>query len=423
VGRARYVLTPGTVISDMRRVTVAFVLAAFLLPACGAEPPGVQVQRVSLRLTDSSAGFGLKLLDRLLAEKDAGNVFISPLSATILLSMVASAANGETRAAMLTALGLDPKTDPSGEIAATVTRLAQSDSNAQLELAQAVWTQNGMTLSPAYVNKLRDDYRAEVASLDFGAPTAPGVVNRWVDNATHHKIDSIVDGFDPSTVGFLVNATYFHALWRTEFKAHGQGDFRTFAGPTATVPMMRRDNVTLLRTPTFDAALLPYKGGRFSALIVVPHELMSPHDFAGFLTPAAWNQAVQQLHTAVGTTLGGTCEDREEAPGVSIDCRGTLVMPKFKLEYRKDLTATLTEMGYPVPAGLPGFCAGCALSYVVQKTYLEVDEKGTTAAAVTGGAVVTSLPVPLVVDRPFALALIDNATDAPLFLGAIGNLP
>ena len=59
---------------------------------------------------------------------------------------------------------------------------------------------------------------------------------------------------------------------------------------------------------------------------------------------------------------------------------------------------------------------------MIQKTYLEVDEKGTTAAAVTGGAVVVSLPVPLVIDRPFALALIDNATDAPLFLGAIGDL-
>jgi serine protease inhibitor len=150
--------------------------------------------------------------------------------------------------------------------------------------------------------------------------------------------------------------------------------------------------------------------------------VLSPNAFSKFLTIQTWNQALQHLHSSVGTSLGGKCEYREPIPDVSVDCRGMLLMPKFKLEYKKDLTETLAAIGYPVPAGLPEFCGACSLSYVVQKTYLEVDEKGTTAAAVTGGAVVVSMPIPLVVDRPFALALIDNATDAPLFLGAIGNL-
>ena len=75
-----------------------------------------------------------------------------------------------------------------------------------------------------------------------------------------------------------------------------------------------------------------------------------------------------------------------------------------------------------MPAALPDFCDGCVLSTVIQKTYLEVDEKGTTAAAATGGMVTTSARGPVVVNRPFAFALIDNASGAPLFLGAIGNL-
>jgi serpin B len=80
-------------------------------------------------------------------------------------------------------------------------------------------------------------------------------------------------------------------------------------------------------------------------------------------------------------------------------------------------------MGMPIPdAPLPDFCDGCYVSSVVQATRLEVDEKGTTAAAATGVAVATALRLPTIVDRPFAFALIDNATDAPLFLGAIGNL-
>ena len=407
----------------MSRSIAALVVSLFALTACGSEPAvAVPVQRVSMKLTDSSPAFGLKLLDQLLAESDADNVFISPLSASIMLSMAASASQGETRTAMLKALGLDPNVDPGAEIAATLKRLAQSDANAQLELAQAVWAQKGLALSPAYVQKLRDDYRAELANLDFQSPDAPGVVNRWVDQATHHKIPQLVDSFPQNTVGFLVNATYFHALWATEFKTAGQRDFHSFAGQTKQVPMMQRDDsVIVLSAPDYQAALLPYKGARFSALILLPGQTLAPKDFAAFLGEARWSQAMAYLQQAAGPTFGGKCA-AQGFGDASVTCDGTLVMPKFKLEYKKDLTDTLAAIGMPMPAGLPEFCGACALSKVIQKTYLEVDEKGTTAAAATGGMVTTSAPIPVVVDRPFGFALIDNATGAPLFLGAIGTI-
>lgn len=407
-----------------RRLTGAAAIAAVLATACG-ESPDVVVQHVSMKLTDSSAGFGLTLVDRLLAEPDAGNVFVSPLSATLALSMAASAAQGDTRAAMLKTLGLDPTVDPSSEARQTIERLAQSDPNAQLELAQGVWAQQGLQLSPAYVARLRNDYKAQIANLDFNSPDAPAVVNRWVDNATHHKIAQLVEAFDPSTIAYLVNATYFHALWATEFKTvHDPADFHTFSGQTVSVPMMKRDeNVTELRTADYTAELLPYKGGRFSAVLILPPQALSPADFSAFLSQARWNQALQYLHNAVGSSLGGRCKAWNSGPDLRVDCDGTLEMPKFKLDYQKDLTGVLGAMGMPIPgAALPEICGGCFITNVVQKTYLEVDEKGTTAAAATGVAVGTALRLPTVVDRPFALALIDNATDAPLFLGAIGTL-
>ncbi len=404
-----------------RLMSAAF--AALLLAGCGstaAEP----VQHLSMNLTGSSTSFGLTLLDRLLAEQGAGNVFISPLSATIALSMAASAAQGDTRAAMLRALGLDPMIDPSGELRQTIQRLNQSDANAQLELAQAVWAQNGLQLSPSYVAKLRDDYQAELGSLDFRDPNAPDVVNRWVDAKTHHKITRLVDQFDPSTVGYLVNATYFHALWATEFKPLSSPvAFRQFSGGTATPPMMHRDeSVIELHTSSYLAELLPYKGGRFSAVLILPASALSPADFATFLTPAVWQQTMAAFHNSAGPTLADKCKGWGQGDAIVI-CDGTLQMPKFKLDYQKDLTSTLHSMGMPIPdAPLPDFCGGCAISSVVQATRLEVDEKGTTAAAATGVAVATALRLPTIVDRPFAFALIDNATDAPLFLGAIGNL-
>jgi serpin B len=404
-----------------RYLTAASVIA-LLLPACG-QPVDVPVQHVSMKLTDSSTDFGLQLVDRLLAEPGAGNVFLSPLSATLLLSMAASAAEGDTQAAFLKTLGLDPSVDPSTEARQTIDRLLQSDGSAQVELAQAVWADKGLTLSPAYVAKLHNDYRAQIANLDFRSPDAPKVVNRWVDGATHQKIPQLVDNFDPNTVAYLVNATYFHALWATEFQASSQPvDFQTFSGSAVHAPMMKRDeNVSELRTPEYMAELLPYKGGRFSMVLLLPSQALSPRGLAAFLTKNRWVQALGFLHNSVGQSLGGPCKRWHGAPDIQVLCDGSLVMPKFKLDYSAELLPLLVAMAMPV-GELSAICAGCFLSRVVQKTYLEIDEKGTTAAAATGGAVATALRVPTIVDRPFVLALIDNATDAPLFLGAVGQL-
>ncbi len=404
-------------------MAAAFV-GAVLIAGCGQADSFPPVKPVSMNLTDSSTGFGIALTDRLLAKPDAGNVFISPLSATLMLSMAASAAHGATRASIMTTLGLDPTIDPSSQAKVTIERLMQNDDNAQLELAQAVWAKKGLALNPTYVAHLRDDYRAQIASLDFNSPSAPKVVNDWVDEATHHKIPSLVDRFDPATVAYLVNATYFHALWATEFQAsHVPVAFRAFSGTTLNPPMMRRDyRVVRIFTPDYQAVLLPYRGGRFSMVLVLPQKVLSPIEFARFLTTSTWSQALTWFHNAVGLSLGGNaCSRSEPTPKVLIDCDGVLVMPKFKLDYKAELLPELVAMGMST-GDLPDICAGCFLSRVVQKTYLEVDEKGTIAAAATGGPVLASGHAQTVIDRPFALGLIDNGSDAPLFLGVIGNL-
>jgi serine protease inhibitor len=377
-----------------------------------------------MNLTDSSTGFGLALTDRLLAAPNAGNVFVSPLSATLALSMAASAAHGDTRAAMLTALGLDPAVDPSAQAKLTIDRLMQSDANAQLELAQAVWAKQGLPLDPAYVARLRSDYRAQLANLDFNSPGAPKVVNAWVDNATHHKITQLVDTFDPATVAYLVNATYFHALWATEFKSSTeQGSFTTFSGASVGVEMMERGHgVTNVATPDYEAVLLPYKGGRFSMVVLLPRKVLPPAEFSKFLTATTWSQVLAAFHDGVGPSLGGgACVRKQVGTSFGVDCDGGLVMPKFTLDYSAELLPALQKMGMPV-GELTDICRGCFISLVVQKTHLEVDEKGTSAAAATGGAIATALRLPIVVDHPFALALIDNASDAPLFMGVIGSL-
>jgi serpin B len=410
-----------------RRLVSVACLAVLFIVGCGehaASTPPAPIRAVSMNLTDSSTGFGLTLVDRLLAEPGADNVFISPLSATLMLSMAASAAGPETRASILGILGLDPMTDPGQQAKVTIDRLKRSDESVQLELAQAVWAKNGLALKPSYVEHLRSDYRAQIANLDFTSPSSLQVVNDWVDKATHHKIPTLVDEFDPRTVAFLVNATYFHALWGTEFDGGGTkpAPFHTFSGSATTVPMMhRRNGVRRAFGPDYQAVLLPYKGGRFSMMILLPRTVLSPAAFSKFLTRVVWKQTLAAFHGAVGDSLGGTACTARETPTIRMDCDGPLAMPKFKLEYKAELLPHLMAMGMS-NTDLREICDACFLYRVIQKTYLAVDEKGTTAVAATGGFVAASLPMPTVIDHPFALALIDNASDAPFFLGVIGNL-
>jgi serpin B len=333
--------------------------------------------------------------------------------------MAASAAHGDTRVAILKVLGLDPNADADTQAKETIARLTQSDPNTQLELAQSVWAQDGLALNPAYVARLRDDYQAQLANLDFSAPNAPTVVNGWVDSRTHGMIKKLVDQFDPGTVGYLVNATYFHALWAAPFTTMPTPiKFYDFGGGTSSPPsMFRHDDVIVDWRREFLAALIPYAGGRFSAVVIMPQKVLSRSSMARFITLALWSQALEDFRAAIGDALNSTCKS-----ALGITCDGNLQIPKFTLDYHMDVTDTLNRMGMPIPAPTPDFCSGCSIDNVVQATRLEVDEKGTTAAAATGVGEVLAARPGLTVDHPFVFAIVDNATGAPLFLGVIGNL-
>src|SRR5581483_2313239 len=117
--------------------------------------------------------------------------------------------------------------------------------------------------------------------------------------------------------------------------------------------MHRDDDVVAYNSDEYAAALLPYKGGRFSAVVIVPRQSLAPVDFGAFLTAPLWNATMTAFHSATGPTFTGKCRLADR-----VSCDNTLQMPKFKLDYRKDLTATLNAMGMPVPgASLPDFCA------------------------------------------------------------------
>jgi serine protease inhibitor len=393
------------------------------LALLGAAPAGAQRQAGKELMSDSSvetAGiavaaqrtFGLRLLCDLVDRAPRKNVFISPLSVFLALHMTENGAAGATRTAMRQALAL-PDLDPSVLNASSAALLAilQSQETSALTIADALWADRHFTLDPDFVKLCGSLFGARAESLDFADPWAAAEINDWVKTATHGKIASIVT---PQAVAkaavILTNAVYFAGQWRKEFPLSQtqNGTFHLTGGGSKTAPLMHLARLTgaYRSGANFEGAVLYYKQSSVFLYALLPREGNTPRDVLASLDAG---------HLAAGP------------PDFDLD----LKLPRFSLDFSASLAGPLEKMGMEVafhdpqadfgPMGSRQFF----ISDVLHKTRLEVDEKGTVAAAataVTMGAAAMLRPRPLktlVFDRPFAVVIADSQTGAILFAGAI----
>ena len=223
---------------------------------------------------------------------------------------------------------------------------------------------------------------------------------------THGKISKLFDDLDPSTVLVLANAVYFHADWETQFnKAETRpGSFTTAGGAQVNVDYMNGGaGLQGAVTDDYQAVQLPYTGGRFAALAVMPTRT-SLTDFIGSLTPGKLDGITAGLQNGLSAS-----------------------MPRFTTTSKLDLKPVLQTLGMDQAfTGSADFSAlssqPTAVDQVIQRDYLSVGEFGTTAAAVTGvGMVPTFVPVGpnVLLDHPFLFLIRDTQTGAILFASEI----
>jgi len=393
-----------------RRGLLVVLLA---LIASGGAPPRTVRPIVQARAVASYAAaggdFGFRLLDQLLAT-GGENVLVSPLSATLALSMANEGAGGDTRAAIQGTLGIDAPTRDAA--AALLASLADPGQGVQLDVANSAWSNRGFALRTAYVDALRTAYRAQATALDFASPRAPDRINAWVRDQTHGKIGSIVGRIPSDVVLYLVNALYFHAGWATPFdRARTRPQpFTTAGGQRVRVPMMSRSGrFAYAERDGVQAVSLPFAGDRFRLVVALPVDARPAEGFRALATAGWWGQLAADL----------------------AERQGELSLPRFSLDWAAEMKPDLARLGMDVAFG-PGAdlrgisdACGCHISSVRQKTHLDVDERGATAAAATSVAVAVSAVRPvgftMVVDRPFLVALTDGVTGALLLLGVVGN--
>jgi len=255
-----------------------------------------------------------------------------------------------------------------------------------------------------------------VGGLDFADPGAVSTINAWVDEATGRKIPTIIDEIADDQVMFLINAIYFDGRWRSRFEPAEtrQAPFTREDGTPAPVDLMhQRGTFTLARGAGYTALDLPYGNAAFSMTVLLPDPGVTVDDVASALTPESWAATLASLDT------------------VDVD----LHLPKLKLSYEKALIPTLQALGIHaafVPGGADFTRMSPAghdlfISMVLQKTFLEVDEAGTRAAAATvvgiGETSAGPEPTPFRVDRPFLLAIRERLSGTILFLGRIVTPP
>lgn len=352
--------------------------------------------------------FGFKLLQNLQERDTGGNVFISPLSISIALTMTYNGAIGETERAMAEVLeidGLDLATINHSN-AALRTSLESSGPKVEISIANSIWARQGVEFNSDFLDRNRLFFGAEIASLDFSAPEATATINEWVSTNTKGKIKKIVQEIDPGTLLFLINAIYFKGSWQEEFdKSKTRPDiFYLSDGSEKRVPMMRREGAyPYFRGEHFEAAGLPYGDGDVIMYIFLPNHDSNLNEFLSSLSAKNWASWLPQFSPV-----------REES---------MMILPRFKLEYEVSLNDTLKALGMDIAFGsgadFSGMGPSLFISDVRHKAVVEVNEEGTEAAAVTVVVGVTSLPPIFRVDRPFFFAIYDAETKAILFMGTV----
>ena len=399
------------------------VLIAAILISCEKNtdnpqgPREINISKTTAEIIQSDNDFGLAMFQKVISlDTESENIFVSPTSIALALAMTFNGASGDTKTAMENALR---KTGFTAEEINTsykslISALVSVDPKVLLEIANSIWYREGFNVLKEFVSINQEYYDAQVRSLDFDDPGAPGTINSWVTDKTHGKIDKIVEEIGDDVVMYLINAIYFKGIWQYEFNKDNtsDGSFNLDNGSTVTVPMMKQ--VTAFRymnNDVFSMAELPYGQGNYSMLVMLPQDGRSADDIVAELTPGNWDEWI------------GALTER------NID----LQLPKFTFEYKNELNDELEAMGMGVAfTGQADFSkingtGDLFISKVLHKSFVEVNEEGTEAAAVTSVEIVLTSAGPgpqytaFHVNHPFIFAIREKSTGTIVFMGLVRN--
>lgn len=358
---------------------------------------------------------GIDLMGTLADEQ--GNSLVSPISLARCLALASNGAEGATATQILELLGQPDNASLDRDLKALAASWGDQDT---FSMADSVWVREGFSLTQSYEATVTDELAAEVLVRPFDSITLTEI-NDWVGEATHGMIERLLDSISSQATMYLLDACAFEGTWAETFADDQlvESDFTTEAGATQDATLMYddEDHCTYLEGEGFTGFAKPYEGDRFAFVGILPEEGTGLRDL---------------LATLTGEELG------RAIAGASTPSALTCAMPKFSGSYSMELKAALQSLGVTdcfdhATADFSPMVEGpsaddLVVSSIVQKTFIEVSEEGTRAAAVTAATMeVMALPPAdeareVVLDRPFAYLILDTESSMPLFMGTVGSL-
>lgn len=384
------------------------------------EPIKIDLQTVEVAQLKSDQAFAFEFFSNVFSEEkndENKNFMVSPFSLSMALAMTWNGSANETKSAIQNTLKLGDMSDK--EVNEYFKKLKESfektDPSTKLAIANSIWTNKNIEILPEFVSLNKNYFNSTVEAVDFGDPTVKDRINKWADENTNGLIKDVIEGTDPQALMYLLNALYFKGIWTSEFDAENttKMDFFNEQGSPVKVDMMHQKELfNYVSDETMQMVQLPYGNESFSMMVLLPNDNKQLTDIISNLeNEDYWDNMKNRLR----------------------DNEVDLFIPKFKTEYSKKLNDILIDMGMsiafdPQKADFSRMSARDAfISFVEQFTYINTDEVGTEAAAVTVVGVMTTSVQPsppkatFKADRPFIYLIQENSTGAILFMGAVKN--
>ncbi|MDE5422784.1 serpin family protein [Ancylomarina sp. DW003] len=362
----------------------------------------------------SNNEFGFDLFKKLYQDNSSDNMMISPVSISLALAMTYNGAEGETKTAFENTLHLeDLSRDQINIIYQNLQNyLKKTDSKVQMNIANSIWSKQGTNVEEKFKTNINEFYNAEFRIEDFSNPATLDAINNWVEQNTEGKIQNILGRIPDNAFMYLINAIYFKGIWTNSFdtKDSYSGEFTDEKEGVSQVDYMTAEmDINYFNNDLFTAIELPYGDKDYAMIIFLPNENKKVRDIIDELNDSNWKYWMDSFSVL----------------GLNVH------LPKFKFGYKEELNSILTDLGmgnaFSNAANLSGISKDVQLqiSKVIHQSFIEVNEKGTEAAAATVVEIVnTSVggePRTIHINKPFFFVIKEKQTNSIVFMGDVKN--
>ncbi len=399
----------------MKKLYFTLVAALLVFAACKKDKPLVcgTTDECSVKieaLTAKSNDFGFDLLKRVYAVEEKDNLMLSPYSVSTALGMLLNGAAGDTRTQMEEMLGFSDLSlqEINTSYKALMNHLLLSDPDIDLRIANSIWQKQNYTIHKDFLSLNQKYFDANAFERDFSDPKTVDEINAWCAEKTDDKITKIIDHISTEDVMFLINAIYFNGQWKYRFNEDSITNENFYSQNNVfDVEMMHQQAAfNYYEDDSIQFIELPYANEKFVMQIVLP-----AHDL---------DNLVNDIDAMMLNSWLNNASDREVIVSV----------PKFKYDYNKRLNDVLKSLGMvdafdPFTANLTNISDATQLytSFVDHFTHIDVNPKGTEAAAVTVVGVsynsIDDSTTRFKLDKPFMYFISEKESNTILFAGTV----